>query len=102
MSAFKRKPRQFDHKPLYFNPEKETRDQREANARGEKDENYIPGQYLHSNRRNRILGLDRIKPSTIDKRRMLTRLLIAICLLIVIFYLIVKSDILLKIIELQK
>ena len=101
MSAFNRKARQFTHIPIFYDPEKEAREQRDAHARGEKDKNYTPGRYLHTQRRNRILGIDRIKPTINVKRVMLTRLLIAMCLLIVIAYMIVNSDILVKIIQLQ-
>lgn len=101
MSAFKRKPRQFSYNPIYHDPEQEARKEREKTARGEKDENYVPGSYIHNRRRDRMLGLDRPKKSTVDKRRVLTRLLIFIILLFLTAYMIIKSNVILKIIELQ-
>lgn len=100
MSAFNRKPRQYSHKPIYYNPDKEAREQRTMNALGESDPNYVPGKYIHNQRRDRVLGLDRPQTSTVDKRKILTRLLIAICLLVIIGYIIAKSDVILKLVEL--
>lgn len=50
--VFARKPRQFDYKPRYYDPEKEARDQRRRelgiDPLGEADakEDYVPGKYI--------------------------------------------------------
>lgn len=101
MSAFKRKPRQFSYQPIYHDPQEEARKERECAALGEKNENHVPGSYIHNRRRDRMLGLDRPQKSTVDKRRMLTRLIIFVALLCLVAYMIIKSDVILKIVQLQ-
>ncbi len=101
MSSFNRKPRQYNYTPRYFDPEKEARKERNELLSDTKDDNYVPGKYIQSHRRNRMLGLDRPQSSSLDKNRVLIRLLIFIFLLFLLGYGILKSDIILKILSIN-
>ncbi len=64
-SAFKtRKPRDFDYRPRYFDPEKEAREERRREVLGEKafddgDKEYKPGMYIGELRMRRGIIADR-------------------------------------------
>ena len=53
-TPFKRHPNKFNYIPRYYDPEKEAREQRRAELRGERAEDaareYQPGQYLRTQR----------------------------------------------------
>lgn len=57
-SPFKKRPNKFNYIPRYFDPEKEAREERRAELRGERsgDEGreYEPGQYIRTRREARI------------------------------------------------
>lgn len=56
-TPFKRHPNKFNYIPRYYDPEKEAREQRRAELRGERaedaDREYQPGQYIHTQREAR-------------------------------------------------
>ena len=97
MSALNRKPRQYSYKPVFHDPEQEVRDQRRAESMQEKDDNYVPGKYIKSQRSMRIMGLDAPKMVRPDRLRILVRVVIFIFIAIVA-YLIVSSDVITKLI----
>ena len=47
-TPFKRHPNKFNYIPRYYDPEKEAREQRRAELRGERE--YQPGQYIRTQR----------------------------------------------------
>lgn len=57
LGVFRRKPREFEYKPRYYDPEKEAREERRREILGEREtpkddaggENYHPGQYIRKN-----------------------------------------------------
>ena len=57
------KPRQFDYRPRYYDPEQEARERRRAELLGEKvsssDEEYVPGQLIRNRRLQRMIDEDR-------------------------------------------
>lgn len=56
-TPFKRHANKFNYIPRYYNPEKEAREQRRAELRGERaedaDREYTPGQYIRTQREAR-------------------------------------------------
>ena len=56
-TPFKRHPNKFNYIPRYYDPEKEAREQRRAELRGERaedaDREYQPGQYIRTQREAR-------------------------------------------------
>ena len=56
-TPFKRHPNKFNYIPRYYDPEKEAREQRRAELRGERaedaDREYQPGQYISTQREAR-------------------------------------------------
>ncbi len=99
LSGFNRKPRQYNHIPLYYDPAKEAREERERRITGETDTDYVPGKYIHNQRRNRMLGIDRPQTSSVDKRRFLIRAMIFLCLLGMLTYVILRLDIVLMLVD---
>lgn len=91
MSALNRKPRQYSYKPLYYNPDKEDREQRISDALGQGDQNYVPGKYIQSQRRNRMLGLNIPVDKKIDKKRVLIRICIVITLMLLMYLLLISN-----------
>lgn len=97
MGAFRRKPRQYSYKPIYFDPEKEEREERRRASENsaETEKNYVPGSLIHASRRARIMGTSR-KPSSIEsadkQRRIIIRLAIFLILLFLVGYAMMKSN----------
>ena len=55
-SPYKRHANQFSYKPRYYDPDKEAREQRRAELRGERsddDSEYTPGKYIRAKREAR-------------------------------------------------
>ena len=55
-TPYKRHANEFSYKPRYYDPEKEAREQRRAELRGERSDNneeYKPGQYIRAKREAR-------------------------------------------------
>lgn len=80
------KPRQFDYRPRYYDPEKEARERRRAELLGEKtassDEEYVPGQLLRNRRLQRMIDDDRKRSMARSKTRSSLVLIVMIVLLI--------------------
>lgn len=97
MGAFRRKPRQFSYKPIYFDPEKEEREERRraSEESAEAEKNYVPGSLIHAARRSRIMGTGK-KASSIEsadkQRRIIIRLAIFLILLFLIGYAMMQSN----------
>lgn len=56
------KPRQFDYRPRYYDPEKEAREARRKELLGERlaeGEEYVPGELLRQRRMQRMMDADR-------------------------------------------
>jgi len=77
-SAFRRKPRQFNYTPRYWDPEKEEREKRLAPEK-ENGKPYVPGSHIRDSRLNRLYGRDKNKKS--DLSPFLLRAVIALLLL---------------------
>lgn len=97
MGAFRRKPRQYSYKPIYFDPEKDEREERRRASEQSVDaeKNYVPGSLVHASRRARIMGTSR-KPSAIESadksRRIIIRLAIFLVLLFLVGYAMLESN----------
>ncbi len=94
LDAFRRKPRSFGYKPVYFDPVKDERDQRKFEILGDQAtptednaQNYVAGQYIRANgfarKRTQIAdrGLDQA-----HRQRNIRRGVIALILLFVALY----------------
>lgn len=63
-SPYKRHANPFNYKPRYYDPEKEERDLRRKELRGESSEDsgeYVPGQYIRNKREARLTRLSKEK-----------------------------------------
>ncbi len=96
MSAFRRKPRQFNYDPRYYDAEKEAREERKRLILGEdyesaedQAEEYTPGKYLRRARLNRMKSE---APSPNKGRTITLRLVIFIALLMLAGYYIMSFD----------
>lgn len=54
------KPRQFDYRPRYYDPEKEARDKRREEILGKRapDGEYVPGEMLRNRQMKRMIAAD--------------------------------------------
>ncbi len=92
--VFGRKPRQFNYRPLYYDPEKEAREQRRRELRMERgaeeepaDETYVPGSII----RGRMGSLRRTQSVGREKsRRMQVRMLVVLGVLILLLVLLFR------------
>lgn len=93
---FKEKPRRFDYKPLYFDPEKEAREERKKQVLGESytrmnddgtPKEYIPGEFIRELkiRRGVIATQERGSKIRSSSVRMLVFVVLAGLFLILIF-----------------
>ncbi len=92
------KPRQFNYKPVYYNPEEEERKERRAAAEADAEEkqHYIPGSYIKASRKSRMIvdeGASKLDKQ-LRQRRMLTRLIIFFVLLLALGYALWRSQVL--------
>ncbi len=92
-----RKPKQFEYKPLYWNPEKEEREERQRLAKlldpdtDMEEEGYVPGSILRASRARRM---ERSRNVQTSSKTAIIRLVIFFILVgIVIIYL---SDLFVK------
>ena len=80
------KPRQFDYKPRYYDPEKEAREQRRRELLGERDittdDDYVPGDLLRHRKMQRMIAAD--NSSAKRKKSSSFILLIAVLVLLVL------------------
>lgn len=92
LDAFRRKPRNFEYKPLHYNPQEEARNERKKEILGDdaeqhKDEQgeYIPGAILRSSMRSRR-GYDHASRAKRDRniRRAVIALIILFTMLLYI------------------
>ena len=90
------KPRQFNYKPLYFDPKKEEWEERKRRVLGDEaveddakpQEKYVPGSYIRKARFNRITA----EPEKEQKQRtFLIRFIIVLALLFAAAYFIINS-----------
>lgn len=102
LDAFRRKPRQFEYKPLHYDPKQEARDKRRAELFGEQEDNvitggegeapYIPGSYIRARGFSRKSTAIAPKFSSPNRSRNIIRGLIALLLLILLLvYILVTS-----------
>lgn len=92
------KPRQFNYKPIYYNPEEEERKERRAaaEANAEDKEHYVPGSYIRNARKSRMdigEGASKLEKE-LRRQRMLIRLIIFIVLLLAVGYALMRSQVL--------
>ncbi len=84
-----RKPKAFDYKPRYYDPEKERREQRRRELCGpdtyHPNEEYKPGMYLRNQIRERRAY--RISKDRDAKRNSMLRLAVILVLLVLVAYL---------------
>lgn len=89
-SPFKtRKPRQFEYRPRYYDPDKEAWEQRQKELFGEEEtltpedkENYRPGQYVEQLRFRRGIMAERQRSA--KRRPAIMRLALLIALLVLL------------------
>ena len=91
------KPRQFNYKPLYYDPKKEEWEEKKRRVLGEealadedkKQEKYVPGSYIQKARLNRITA----EPEKKQKQNtFIIRFIIVLALLFIIAYFIINSQ----------
>lgn len=97
LSFLKRKPRQFNYEPRYYDPKKEEREIRQralgiTDEENQKDAKYVPGSYIRSQRVKRILSVD-VEPKKNQKLKVaLVRFAIAMILLLLFGYFIISFN----------
>lgn len=88
-TPFKKHANKFNYIPRFYNPEKEAREQRRAELRGERSqqehEEYRPGQYIRTQRDAR--DARRAKEGDEAQGRLWKMLLIAVIVILVIYML---------------
>lgn len=91
LGAFRRKPREFEYKPRFYDPEKEARDERRRELFGDQSESpqgdgkeYKPGQYIRKSMyARRGIGVKhKSGMSSVKVRRAIFALLILFAMLI--------------------
>ena len=95
-TAFKtRKPREFDYRPRFYDPEQEAREERKKELRAEKellsedhgevhhDSDYVPGQYIGQLRMRRGIIADR-RNQKVNKRAASVRMFIIVIFLLLL------------------
>lgn len=97
ISGFKTgKPRQFSYKPLYYDPEQEERDLRNALREEKNSKEYKPGSLVKGMRMERYGGSD-VNSKRMEKEartRVMIRLCIGLILLFIVGYVIMNSTLL--------
>ena len=92
-SPYKRHANSFNYKPRYYDPEKEAREQRRAELRGERIDDggeYTPGKYIKAKREARELKREQeSKRANSDKRMKMWTMGVGIILLVALVYLLV-------------
>lgn len=92
-SPYKRHANSFNYKPRYYDPDKEAREQRRAELRGERLDDggeYTPGKYIKAKREARELKREQeSKRANSDKRMKMWTMGVGIILLVAIVYLLV-------------
>lgn len=92
-SPYKRHANSFNYKPRYYDPDKEAREQRRAELRGERLDDggeYTPGKYIKAKREARELKREQeSKRLNSDKRMKMWTMGVGIILLVALVYLLV-------------
>lgn len=92
-SPYKRHANSFNYTPRYYDPDKEAREQRRTELRGERlDDNgeYTPGKYIKAKREARDLKREQeAKKGRSDKRMKMWTMGVALMLLFVLVYLLI-------------
>ncbi len=92
-SPYKRHANSFNYKPRYYDPDKEAREQRRAELRGERLDDggeYTPGKYIKAKREARELKREQeSKRANSDKRMKMWTMGVGIILLVALVYLLV-------------
>lgn len=89
----RRKARQFEYKPRFYDPEKEAREERRRELCGEDAERvdgakYVPGQFIRKDMLSRRgYGIKKKKNNGAGRRRVMIGLCLGLLLIIVIRYL---------------
>ncbi|MBQ8544808.1 MAG: hypothetical protein IJ434_06625 [Alistipes sp.] len=94
-SPYKRHANSFNYTPRYYDPEKEAREQRRAELRGERKEDdgeYTPGKYIRAKREARDLKREQeAKKAGSDKKMKMWTMVVALMLLAALIYILVPS-----------
>ena len=94
-SPYKRHANSFNYTPRYYDPEKEAREQRRAELRGERLEDsgeYTPGKYIRAKREARDLKREQeAKKAGSDKKMKMWTMVVALMLLAALIYILVPS-----------
>jgi hypothetical protein len=89
-SPYKRHANDFNYTPRYYDPEKEAREQRRAELRGERiddDGEYTPGKYIRAKREARDLRREKeAKKGNTEKRMKMWTMGVALMLLAALIY----------------
>ncbi len=92
-SPYKRHANSFNYKPRYYDPDKEAREQRRAELRGERLDDggeYTPGKYIKAKREARELKREQeSKRANSDTRMTMWTMGVGIILLVALVYLLV-------------
>ena len=93
-SPYKRHANSFNYTPRYYDPEKEAREQRRAELRGERKEDdgeYTPGKYIRAKREARDLKREQeAKKAGSDKKMKMWTLVVALMLLAALIYILAQ------------
>ena len=91
-TPYKRHANEFSYKPRYYDPEKEAREQRRAELRGERSDNneeYTPGQYIRAKREAREMKLaDQKRKSPKNSMRLITMAVVMILVFMLVMVLV--------------
>ena len=94
-SPYKRHANSFNYTPRYYDPEKEAREQRRAELRGERKEDdgeYTPGKYICAKREARDLKREQeAKKAGSDKKMKMWTMVVALMFLAALIYILVPS-----------
>lgn len=79
------KPRQFDYKPRYYDPEQEAREQRRRELLGERltntdAEEYVPGELLRHRKMQRMIAAD----SNAARRKKSSSMIVLVAVLVLL------------------
>lgn len=94
-SPYKRHANSFNYSPRYYDPEKEAREQRRAELRGERledDGEYTPGKYIRAKREARNLKREQgSRRTNSDKSMKMWVMVVALMFLAALIYILVPS-----------
>ncbi|MBQ2374972.1 MAG: hypothetical protein II299_07680 [Alistipes sp.] len=92
-SPYKRHANSFSYTPRYYDPEKEAREQRRAEMKGERLDDggeYTPGKYIRAKREARDLRREQeSKKGNSDKRMKMWTMGVAVILLVTLIYMLI-------------